>query len=81
MSDLLQESSCGAFTSSIQSRICNNIAQESDLLEVVRRSQGDNGSGTAEDQVVVQRNDFRSSTKIEALLERLRGSELSWMTS
>lgn len=81
MSDLLQESSCGAFSISIQCRIYNSIAQESDLLEVVRRSQGDNGSGTVEDQVIVQRNDFRSSTKIEALLERLREFELSWMTS
>jgi hypothetical protein len=51
--------------------------QESDLLEVVRSTterNGDapNGSQNSLPEVILRRNDFRSSTKLEALVQNLR---------
>jgi len=53
--------------------------QESDLLEVVRPKgkQLDGGTNDSRDvlpEVILRRNDFRSSTKLEALVRHLRAS-------
>jgi hypothetical protein len=51
--------------------------QESDLLEVVRPQKGRSGDLPSSSQsslpaVILRRNDFRSSTKLEALVQNLR---------
>jgi hypothetical protein len=48
--------------------------QESDLLEVVRSKKevGDDASTSSLLEVSFRRNDFRSSTKLEALMQNLR---------
>ena len=52
--------------------------QERDLLEIIRTKQdsgeGPSAAGTQPTQstVTLRRNDFRSSTKLEALLQHLR---------
>lgn len=56
------------------------LLQESDLLEVVRPSKSGKsdeeatGSQDSEPEVILRRNNFRSSTKLEALVQNLRGS-------
>jgi hypothetical protein len=57
--------------------ILTSALQESDLLEVVRSTKernGDapNGSQNSLPEVILRRNDFRSSTKLEALVQNLR---------
>ena len=52
-------------------------SQESDLLEVVRSRQnssdkGEDGTQAPTPSVTLRRNDFRSSTKLEALVQDLR---------
>jgi hypothetical protein len=46
------------------------LAQESDLLEVVRKPKA--ASEVEAGEVTLRRNNFRSSTKLEALIHRLR---------
>lgn len=53
------------------------VLKECDLLEVVRSTKEQNGDGGASFQssvpeVKLRRNDFRSSTKLEALVQNLR---------
>ena len=51
--------------------ICSSgPVREGDLLEVVKRS--DVGEEGSRPKVLIRRNDFISSTKIEALLQNLR---------
>jgi hypothetical protein len=52
------------------------VFQENDLLEVVRPKKERNGDGPSSSQnslpeVILRRNDFRSSTKLEALVQNL----------
>lgn len=52
--------------------ICSSgPVKEGDLLEVIMR-EGDEGVGETKPKVVVRKNHFVSSTKIEALLRNLR---------
>jgi hypothetical protein len=46
------------------------LAQESELLEVVRKPKAT--SEVEAGEVTLRRNNFRSSTKLEALIHRLR---------
>ena len=53
------------------------VVQEGDLLEVVRSRQNSNEGSSNPQQpptpaITLRRNDFRSSTKLEALVQRLR---------
>lgn len=47
---------------------------ESDLLEVIRAPKTENNGDGVTSTVTLRRNDFRSSTKLEALLQNLRVS-------
>lgn len=72
MSDLLTSSGHGNNDFSIYLYRLNDILclQEGDLLEVIRTGKPgeSDGSGT----VTLRKNDFRSSTKLDALLQNLR---------
>lgn len=48
-----------------------NSAQENDLLEVVRTKREGNDSSSFEPTITLRRNDFRSSTKLDALMSHL----------
>lgn len=49
---------------------CNyNIIQEEDLIQVVKTESNESGKPSI---IVLRRNDFRSSTKLDALIRDLR---------
>jgi DNA repair protein RAD5 len=55
--------------------VTDSVLQASQLLEVVRKSKNDEGlpgSQNSQPEVTLRRNDFNSSTKLEALVKNLR---------
>jgi DNA repair protein RAD5 len=55
--------------------ICSSgPVKEGDLLEVVLKKESDAGEGKSKPKVVIRKNDFVSSTKIDALIRNLRKS-------
>ena len=53
--------------------ICSSgPVKEGDLLEIVVRKEGDVGEEGSTSKVVIRKNDFVSSTKIDALIRNLR---------
>jgi len=48
--------------------------KEGDLLEVVLKNESDAGEGESKPKIVIRKNDFVSSTKIDALIRNLRKS-------
>ena len=55
--------------------ICSSgPVQEGDLLEVILEKESDVGEGESKPKVVIRKNDFVSSTKVDALIRNLRKS-------
>jgi len=55
--------------------ICSSgPVKEGDLLEVILKKESDTGEGESKPKVVIRKNDFVSSTKIDALIRNLRES-------
>jgi len=55
--------------------ICSSgPVKEGDLLEVILKKESDIGEGESKPKVVIRKNDFVSSTKIDALIRNLRKS-------
>jgi hypothetical protein len=55
--------------------ICSSgPVKEGDLLEVILEKESDAGEGESKPKVVIRKNDFVSSTKIDALIRNLRKS-------
>lgn len=55
--------------------ICSSgPVKEGDLLEVILKKESDTGEGESKPKVVIRKNDFVSSTKIDALIRNLRKS-------
>ena len=52
--------------------------KEGDLLEVVLKNESDAGEGESKPKIVIRKNDFVSSTKIDALIQNLRKSSESF---
>lgn len=62
--------------------ICSSgPVKEGDLLEVILKEESDTGEGESKPKVVIRKNDFVSSTKIDALIRNLRKSSKSFSIS
>ena len=60
--------------------ICSSgPVKEGDLLEVIVRNGGDMGEGESKPEIVIRKNDFVSSTKIDALIRNLRKPSESFL--
>lgn len=62
--------------------ICSSgPVKEGDLLEVILKEESDTGEGESKPKVVIRKNNFVSSTKIDALIRNLRKSSKSFSIS